>query len=110
MPRAVPPASTRSVRLRYAYTALSDPPCTVRSACSSPRSVSEVYVHIASGNFLLLSLTAGKLPADRELSSLRRRHLGVMHRAEARCLLSVTPRLYCMGTSRLGSINLWNSV
>jgi len=28
------------------------------------RSVSEVYVHIASGNFLLLSLTGMKLPAE----------------------------------------------
>ena len=28
------------------------------------RSVSEVYVHIASGNFLLLSLTGVKLPAE----------------------------------------------
>src|ERR1700746_4160267 len=28
------------------------------------RSVSEVYVHIANGNFLLLSLTGVKLPAE----------------------------------------------
>src|SRR5215472_15754022 len=28
------------------------------------RSVSEVYVHIANGNFLLLSLTGMKLPAE----------------------------------------------